>query len=148
MLWRQPYSTRVLAQVQLPAPHGLRLDMGAWKMPERFVLVGGFSARAYGEMEIWRRLLAAEVDAPVVLAFIFESLTSFDRRDIEAVLPPSLHESVLLVEGEVERWRNVIEPDKPERSFAAGLVGGSTKVLMVGPPTEEAWDAFRAALSA
>jgi hypothetical protein len=37
---------------------------------------------------------------------------------------------------------NLIRPDRPERSFAGILRDGAFDMLMVGIPTEEAWDRF------
>ena len=43
-------------------------------------------------------------------------------------------------------WTRTIQPDRPGRSFAAFQKGGVLNPLMIGLPTEDAWDRFQSAL--
>lgn len=113
----------------------------------RFVLVAGFDLRAYREMQIWQRLLFADVpDAPVYRAFFLKDWSAKDRRSLEALVPESLSATTFAVTDSAERWKALVEPDAPERSFCSVVFDGRAKIMMKGAPTEEAWDAFVEAL--
>jgi hypothetical protein len=60
---------------------------------------------------------------------------------LEAVLPPSVFARTTVSEP-VADWRNLIHPDRPERSFAVLENGSTIEMLVVGPPTEDVWEEF------
>jgi hypothetical protein len=107
------------------------------------VLVGGFDLRAQAEFGIWWRLLesAGLADRSVIYLFSAE-WTDKDLRLARAVLPRSLHDRLRLVADEAGAWRDLIEPDRPERSFAAIVRGPEAELLVIGPPTEDVWERF------
>ncbi len=61
--------------------------------------------------------------------------------ELEAVLPPSQHGRIVVVPA-IE-WLG----DHPDRVRAMVVQGRTARILMVGPPTEDAWDEFQAAVS-
>jgi len=136
VLWRSAYRTLVARDLELPREPDLPI-LG------RFVLIAGFDLHAYREMQIWQRLLLADApDEPVHRAFIASAWSPKDLQALEALVPGSLSATTYAVADPAGRWRKLIEPDAPERSFCAVVFDGQAKIVMKGAPTEEAWDAF------
>lgn len=99
------------------------------------IWIGGFAALALTEIEVWRRLIRSEGhEAPVAL---FE----VDPSTLRDALPPSRHASTFVLD-ESAAWRELIAPDRPTRSFAV-----APGLVMIGPPTEEAWEEFSGRLA-
>jgi hypothetical protein len=144
VIGREPYRPRVAFDVDLPALQATRLDGGNHGC-QAFVLVGTFDPLGYRELEIWRRLLEQEFGAheAAVQAFFRRGWTPKDVALIESLVPASRHGRTLVATDEADAWRTIVTPDRAERSFAAAIQAGQATVLMVGPPTEEAWDLFR-----
>jgi len=119
------------------------LDGSKLSLPDRGVFLGSFGALAHAELGIWRRLLAeSQGDEFPVWTLHFGAWTSKARQNLAAATTPSLHPQTLLAPDSPD-WRALIEPDRPERAFAFVKQGTIAPVLMVGAPTEEAWDLFR-----
>jgi len=128
VLWRTPYKPRVLERSSVPGlPDGICL--------------GIFDARAQSELGIWLRLFeSAGIDRSTHIVAVGLK----DRRKVETVLPPSRHGQLLLLADEEKTISNLINPDRPERSFAAIVRHGFAPLLVVGAPTEEVWERFEA----
>lgn len=132
MLWRRTYEPRVAEGVALPD-----------STISTSILLGAFDARGQAELGIWLRLLeSASLDRHVSLAFIRPAWTPKDRRLVEAIIPPSRRTQIAWVEDPEGKWAAVIQPDRPERCFAALLSDGVADMLIVGPPTEDVWERF------
>lgn len=143
MLWRSAYRTLVARDLALPPVHLAGGD--PWPPEARYVLLGGFDLRAYRQMQIWLRLLQAEATGtPTRLLFLRPSWDAKDLAAMQAMIPESLASQTYaaLEEG----WRALIDPDTPERAFAAIVENERSSLTMKGAPTEEAWDAFLEAL--
>lgn len=136
MLWRESYRPRVFEGQALPDGVG------------DGILIGAFDLLAQREIGIWLRLIAEAFPAlrPDVL-LISPTWSAKQRKVAAATFPPSLLGSLRFLEDPEEQWRAAIQPDRPERSFAAIVREGVADLLMVGVPTEEAWDDFRDRLS-
>lgn len=134
------YRTRVVPEIRLPLEPPFRTLDGPRDLPEFLVLIGVFDLRGLGEGELWRRLMASEFgdSAPVFTALI----ASIAIGEAESAVPKSRHASTLLIDDPDGKWQSIAEPDRPERSFAAVVRGGLARPLMVGAPTEDAWDTF------
>ena len=144
MLWRPTYETRILRAASLPPLTGFTLDHQDGSTPVEGPVIGAFAPLASAELGIWRRLLQEafpERSVPTVL--IRPAWTERDRRTIADGTPPALHSITLLANDPGETWSNEIHPDRPERSFGLIMSAGIPKLLMVGLPTEDAWDEFR-----
>jgi len=134
MLWRNAYSPRVLDGDVFPT---LSVDCD--------LVAGGFDLRAQGEIGIWVRLFqSGDIRKRFRILLIAPAWNDASRNLAEAVFPRSLHAHLQFVEDPGEAWREALEPDRPERSFAAVVSDGAVLLGVVGPPTEEVWDQFLA----
>ncbi len=147
MLWRPTYETRIRRGFALPRLEGLTLDGGEAATPTTGALLGAFDPRAGAELGVWRRLLD-EAGLSAFTVFVRPAWTPRERRALALATAPAQHPWTLLVEDPGESWASVIETDRPERAFAAVLHEEVTEPLMVGLPTEEAWDEFKEAIRA
>ena len=144
MLWKPTYETRILRSVVLPRLEGKTLDGQEGAAPVEGVMLGAFGPFASNELGIWRRLLQEafpERKVPTVL--VRASWTERERRTIATGTPPALQPWTLLANDPEGSWTAAIGPDRAERAIGAVVHGGVATLLMVGLPTEEAWDTFR-----
>lgn len=149
MLWKPTYETRVLHDVALPRLEGRTLDGQDGAAPVEGAMTGAFGPFAGAELGIWRRLVEEAFPArkvPTVL--VRAEWTERERRTIATATAPSLHPWTLLANDPTGAWSAAIGPDRAERAFGAVVRGGTASLLMVGLPTEDAWDLFRETLTA
>lgn len=146
MLWRADYNTWEQGRSLLPAIIGRRLDGLPFDQTSYQVLIGGFDLRAQAELGVWWRLLSDHSPDLKFGTVYFLGLP--DARLIEnlaAMIPKSKWADTIVAEPSPE-WTTLIKPDRPERSFAGVVREGMIDPLMIGSPTEEAWDRFLASL--
>ncbi len=144
MLWKTPYETRVLQGVALPRLEGRTLDGQDGAAPVEGAMLGAFGPFAVGEIGIWRKLLEEAYPlrkVPTVL--VRASWNERERRTLAIATAPALHPWTLLANDPSGAWSAAVGPDRAERAFGAVVRGGVASLLMVGLPTEEAWDRFR-----
>lgn len=147
MIWRVGYCTRELEAVVAPPFRATTLD--GILIDETFagILMGGFDPRAQSELGIWRRLLEeADLGVDCLTVLILESLGPKAEAAVRAMVPQSQWHGFAIARC-TDEWIDLIQPDRPERSFAAMIRGGILNPLMIGIPTEEAWDRFKERLS-
>lgn len=145
MIWREAYRTRSLGPVALPPLSMLDLDGKAVAFEQPALIIGAFDPRAHREVELWSRLIGGSFPGYDPSFRLYLGGTDTRRREaLAAIHPPSRHRQVRLAEDPDGAWRSLIEPDRPERSFGLIAVDGRSHRLMVGPPTEEAWEEFEA----
>jgi len=147
MLWRAGYSTRELGPVDTPAVAGVTLEGVALPPELQGVFTAGFDLKAQAELGIWRRLLTEAHPNLRVSALLF--LGEPGPKTLAAarsLFPRSLWADVSIVETS-EAWLDVAKPDRPERSIAGIVAQGVIDPLMIGIPTEEAWDRFKQRLA-
>lgn len=139
-MFRQPYVTTIVRDVALPATLLSTLD-GAELRDETQVWIGGFGVDFLGEQTVWWRLFQSDFpgDKRVVKTFIYPAVST---RNIETILDataPSEHSRCCLIEDPNAFWNELIVP---RRGFAAIIEAGKIPLLMIGPPTEDAWEEF------
>lgn len=134
MLWRPAYQTLVARDLTLsPISFGSDLQ----------VLIGAFDFQAMREMSLWRRLIEADAShANWAQAFFFPNPSSQEAEMLDSMVPMSQKARTFLVVDDDGTWRNLVQPDRPDQSFAAVIAGTRARIMMKGIPTEEAWDAF------
>ncbi len=143
MLWRQGYSTREMEPAVAPPVVGNLLQGPKIDGASSYVLLGGFDLSAFSELAIWRKLVEEAAPSELCLTLYFlDSPTLKVHSNALAVTPVSLRHLVGIAEH-AEEWRQLIQPDRPSRSFGAILRDGVLDPLMVGVPTEESWERFR-----
>lgn len=143
MLWRPTYENRELTSAVCPAVIGTRLSGEILTCSFEGVLIGGFDLRAFAEIGIWRRLVT-EANSEVVWLVLYQLPEPGIQAvaQLRAMTPKSQWGSVALNEV-TNDWIELIQPDRPERSFAGIVQAGKFKTLMVGIPTEDSWERFR-----
>lgn len=149
MLWKPPHETRILRDVALPRLEGRTLDGQDGAAPVEGAMLGAFGPFAVAELGVWRRLLAEAFPkrrVPTVL--LRPEWNERERRTILLGTAPDLHAWTLLANDPTGAWSALVGPDRPERAFGAVIQGGAARLLMVGLPTEDAWDLFRETLAA
>ena len=144
MLWRPTYETRVLRGVALPRLAGRTLDGQSGAAPGEGATLGAFGPLAFAELGVWRRLLEeADPERPVPTVLVRAAWTERERRALDVATPPAQRPWTLLADDPTGAWAAAVEPDRAERAFGAVVRGGQAVLLMVGLPTEDAWDEFR-----
>jgi hypothetical protein len=141
MLWREPYAPRVLEGVEVPFLDAMPLYPGAPLPGRDFALIGGFSGWAIGEMGTWTRLFL-DGNLPAFVAFIDQIWSPQAVQDLGNSIASSAHRTTLVVSDSQDQWRTLIQPDKPERAFAAIIRDSVAEMLVIGPPTEDVWEEF------
>ena len=129
MLWREPYRTRILREVDFPSDF------------EFAAVVGGFSLACDVGRQVWSRLIQSDFGADARYGeVVFRPFwTSEERLELEAITPLSRLFRTRLLEDPGGAWRTLVEPDSDNQPFS--LIH-PLRLLMVGPPTEEAWQEF------
>ena len=147
MLWRAKYSTWEPHAATMPPLEGIALDESPFKASGRFVVLGGFDLRAQAEIGVWKRLLAeAQPGVRIWTVYLLESGRASKLTMVQSMTSKSEWPTTVVAES-TALWRELIQADRPERSFAGLVSGVVIDPLMIGVPTEEAWDRFRDSLS-
>jgi hypothetical protein len=143
MLWRESYATRILRDVACPVVQMVNLD-GSQEFPEVCIWIGGFGFQALADQGVWWRLFQSDFpnDPLVRKVFIVERVSSQETAMADSLVPGSEASRCTLGEDANGFWKNLVQPDQENRGFAALIVGNQIPLLMVGPPTEEAWEEF------
>lgn len=124
-----PYKNRILFDVELPEP-------------SPSVLVGCFHPLALvGETEIWRKLIRSYDPALQVKTYL---VGQWSLSELEGSLAPSVR-AQLEVKPD-NGWSQLIKPDKPDRTFALVSQDLIANVVVIGTPTEDAWELFESYL--
>jgi hypothetical protein len=149
MLWKQPYSTIIFRDVPCPVATITSLT-GSVVTHERQVWIGGFGFDAIGDQGVWWRLFQSDFagDQQIRKVFIWDCLSDEIIESAFAIVPRSEANQCLLVEDPSRFWQKLIQPKLSSRGFAAIIEDAKISLLMVGPPTEEAWEEFSSLWSA
>ena len=145
MLWKQPYETKILRDLACPAALVINLN-GNPIVHGRQVWIAGFGFGATTDQGVWARLFQSDFpqDDAVLRVFILDrKVESGDYDIVSSLYPPSQRSQCRLVEDTNSFWLNMVNPDSNDRGFAAIVEeDGTIPLLMIGPPTEEAWEEF------
>ncbi len=120
----------------------MTLSGSQWSPGGAETYIGAFELAALSEIGVWTKLLHSAGIPSHVLIFANDPGPKI-QRSLQTSFPPSRLQDIILVDDSGEQWRNFIQPDRPERAFAMHVRDGMAEPLMVGPPTEEAWDLFQ-----
>ena len=143
MLWKQSYRTRILRDLGCPDAGVTNLD-GSPNSEERQVWIAGFGFDAIADQGVWWRLFQSEFprDENVKKAFIFDKVLPSTAESALAMIPKSEGCQCLLVEDPLGAWKSLVTPDADSRGFAGILERDRIALMMIGPPTEDAWEEF------
>lgn len=144
MIWREPYATRIFEDLALPALGGESLAGEPYRFEWPHVLVAGFAPISLIEQGVWIRLFGERFPGAPWLAtgVIAAEWSGADRVRLAESVPPSRHPSTYMLQDPAGAWAQRLEPDQAKRAFAAFVAGSEVRLLMLGPPTEEAWERF------
>jgi len=142
VIWRNSYQALDLGSIQAPNVIGETLSGDAFELTSPTLLLGAFDFRGASELGVWSRLCQSESFG---ISTTFAYFLSRRSREIiqlaKDMTSPSLHSATVLV-WESQLWHEIIQPDRPERSFGCLIKDGVAEPILVGTPTEEAWDYF------
>lgn len=144
MIWREAYETRVLEGGESPPVLGASLSGDDLRLHGPYVVVAGFELRSLTEREVWRRLIASAFGTPewFVDGVVAHGWNAQTLEHFRMVTPKALHRTTFALVDPAWEWHRLVQPDRANRSFAAVIAQGQARLLMVGPPTEEAWERF------
>jgi hypothetical protein len=145
MVWKEPYVTKVLRDLSCPATMVMCLD-GTRTTHDSQVWVGGFGFGSTADQGVWWRLVQADFpgDGRVYKAFVLASVGKAETESALSMVPQSESGRCLLVQDSNSLWAEMVCPLGDCRGFAAIIENSKVSLLMVGPPTEEAWEEFSA----
>ncbi len=126
MIWRASRPTRFLENVALPyeGPDG--------------IVVGALDLAMLRDLAIWRRLVQTSLpDEPLSTLLIAEAWPPKAKRSAAAAFPPSDLEGIAFIADENQKWRTTLGDDT---LFLALVRKGQVPLLILGAPTDEAWD--------
>ena len=143
MLWREPYSPRILRELACPVAQVVGLT-GIPAQLSTEVWIGGFGFLAATDQGVWWRLFQSDFrgDDRVRRVFIIEKVGTAELETALSLVPGSEADRCLMIEDPNHFWASMVEPDCAERGFAALISEGVVVLLVVGPPTESAWEEF------
>ncbi|MDR3692533.1 MAG: hypothetical protein P4L46_24340 [Fimbriimonas sp.] len=136
---------------------GISLAEMPFSLGSSDLVFGGFDLAAVRELIIWRRLfdrnpsleacLGAGHPAPFGWTILF--LSGQDKVSVptlKAMTAPSAWSTTIIADDNGP-LRDLIQVDRPDRSFGTLVVSGIADPLMVGLPTEEALQTFLDAIA-
>ena len=143
MLWRETYSPRVKRDLACPVAQFVCLD-GIPSSVSSEVWIGGFGFLAAADQGVWWRLFQSDFrgDDRVRRVFIVDKVGTADLETALSLVPGSEARRTFMIEDPNHFWKELVKPDCPERGFAVIMSEGKVPLLMIGTPTEEAWEEF------
>ena len=146
MLWREAYNTWEGNPVPLPEIVVSNINGDIISIDNPCVILGGFDLRASAEIGVWLKLIRSLATAPPSLTvFLLDTNSQHELEKLAAITPKSQWATTGIAKVNAD-WLRIIQPDRPGRSFAAYHHTAILNPLMVGLPTEEAWDRFQSRL--
>ena len=120
----------------------MSLDRTEQRLPE--VCIAGFGFSAVNDQNLWWKLFQSEFpdDLRIRRVFIFDVVEVEDIKSALSLVPPSEADRCFVIEDPNHVWADLVHPEKEHHSFAAIIENGIIPLMMVGPPTEDAWEEF------
>ena len=113
------------------------------------IVVAAFDVAALREFALWRRLVRTSLpDVALHSVLIAPSWSPRARRTLEAVFSPSDLGEIRVIEDPEGTWASRVGRQADEATFAAVVRGGVASLVVVGGPTDAAWDQIEAAVQA
>ncbi len=140
MVWRTPYETVALTQILVPFTPGTNLDGEEFSFSNEGLILGAFSLADQRDLGVWSRLVDQEFpDLSYNTLFIRSEWSVRERSNLAVSVPISRRANTVAITDVESRWQTIL---KPNRAFAGIIRAGIMPLVMMGPPTEEAWDTF------
>ena len=108
------------------------------------VWICGFGFAAIADQGIWWKLFQSDFpgDSRIRRVFFVDEITPEGEQLALSLVPRSEADQVRLIADMDHAWRNLIQPDNEQRGFAIMFDNGAIPIMMIGPPTEDAWEEF------
>lgn len=145
MIWRESQRARILEGFFMPDFTFCGLGGQPLDVNESRMVTLGWGPESLSEQEVWRRLAVGDFGAGGWKKSLV--VTAFSRAKsqmVEEILPPSSHGDFAFCLDAEDELRHLLEPDLPSRAAAWCP---QRQLLIIGPSTEESWDAMFDALS-
>ncbi len=145
MMWRQSQKAAVLKGFVMPDCLFLGLDGRAYDMKTARMATLGWGPESLADQEVWRRLAVGDFgQGGWIKSLVAPSFSPAQSQMVQEILPPSLHPSFAFCIDPTDELRKLLEPDLPSRAAAWCP---KAQLMIIGPSTEESWDAMFDALS-
>jgi hypothetical protein len=138
MIWRESYTTRILVDPNVP----VLSSVGGGEGPA--IIAASFATHSIIEQGVWWRLFQSDFRSfsSRFLVFVQENDEKLDKEEIDAIVAVSDHEKIRYVEDLDQNLRRLCGTAEKTRGFAAIVTQNSVPLIMIGPPTEDAWEQF------
>lgn len=145
MMWRQSQKARIIEGFDMPALSSLGLDGQPPDLDECRMITLGWGPESLAEQEVWRRLAVGDFGmSGWKKSLVVPAIAKSQVRLVQEILPPSSHSDFCFFLDPKEELKELLQPDLPSRAAAWCPL---RKLMIIGPSTEESWDAMFAALS-
>ena len=139
MMWRQPYQTVIHRGVQKPLIRATSLLGQPFESDSYDLIVGAVSMSSFADQDVYRRLFF-EAFQPERFGQIFWGCSA---AEVEQIIPGSRHAHCYLAPGS-HPFDEALGSLALDRAFAWVP---KAELIMVGPPTEDAWEKMMAAIN-
>jgi hypothetical protein len=143
MLWKESYRTKIIRDLKCPESQIVTLAGVPYESSIQ-VWIAGFGFECLTEQSVWWRLFESDFagDQRVRKMFILDLVNKQVMNEVQALVAPSEFSRISFIEDQRQVWTELIKPDTQHRGFAAIFENGQLPLVMIGPPTEDAWEEF------
>lgn len=145
MMWRQSQKARIFEGFSMPDLVFCGLDGSPLNIGESRMVTLGWGPESLADQEVWRRLAIGDFgEEGWKKSLILPTFSKAKSQMVQEVLPASSHGDFAFCLDAGDVLRSLLEPDLPSRAAAWCP---QKQLMIIGPSTEESWDAMFAALS-
>lgn len=145
MMWRQSQKARIIEGFVMPKVVFCGLDGQPLNLSESRMVTLGWGPESLAEQEVWRRLAVGDFgEGGWTKSLILPAYSRAKSQMVQEILPPSSHADFAFCLDSQDELRTLLEPDLPSRAAAWCP---EKQLMIIGPSTEESWDAMFDALS-
>lgn len=145
MMWRQSQKARIFEGFSMPEFVFCGLDASPLNIGESRMVTLGWGPESLADQEVWRRLAVGDFgEEGWKKSLILPAFSKAKSQMVQEILPPSSHGDFAFCLDAQDELRTLLEPDLPSRAAAWCP---QKRLMIIGPSTEESWDAMFAALS-
>lgn len=145
MMWRQSQKARILEGFSMPDLGFCGLDGQPVNISECRMVTLGWGPESLAEQEVWRRLAVGDFGlGGWKKSLVLPAFSKAKSQMVQEILPPSAHGDFVFCLDSADELRNLLEPDLPSR---AAVWCPQKQLMIIGPSTEESWDAIFDALA-
>ena len=145
MMWRQSQKARIFEGFSMPDLVFCSLDGQSVNISECRMVTLGWGPESLADQEVWRRLAVGDFgEGGWKKSLILPAFSKAKSQMVQEILPPSSHGDFAFCLDAGDELRSLLEPDLPSRAAAWCP---QKQLMIIGPSTEESWDAMFDALT-